>query len=131
MPKWQLTISNSLDASFQKLRRRQLDVPVRHAVESVAAHRLLLVVFIRQAIQIGVRRQRLVEGRVESGHVGHQGKHAALPDALDIDRIVQRCQRVQCFQLLQYFVGDNYRFHKPFATMHHPMANGADLGRVA
>ena len=70
------------------------DVLVAGAVEAVAAHLVLLVVFIGQGVGVGHGGHGLVEGGVEHGHLGHAGPHdgGAGLDAQDVGGVVQGSQ---------------------------------------
>jgi hypothetical protein len=91
MPRWQETISSSPSGRLQDFGGLQRDVAVRGAVEAVAADAVLLVEVVGQAVEVGVGRQRLVEGGVEDGDLRHVGEHLhGHADAGHVDRVVQR-----------------------------------------
>ena len=94
-------------AALQKLRGAQADVVVRRAVKAVAAHALLFVKLVGQAVEIGVGRQRVVKRRVEHRDVRHGGEQPPhLADAGDVHRIVQRRERIERLDLREHLVGD-------------------------
>ena len=105
---------------------------VRRAVEAVAAHALLLVKLVGQAVEIGVGRQRVVKRRVEHGDVRHGGKQPPhLADAGDVHRVVQRRERIERLDLRQHLVGDERAFGELLAAMHDAMRDDAHFARAA
>ena len=64
-------------AALQELRGAQADVVVRRAVKAVAAHALLFVKLVGQAVEIRVGRQRVMKRRVEHRDVRHGREQAA------------------------------------------------------
>ena len=132
LPRWQLTSRSSFGRRFEKLRGAQADVVVRRAVEAVAAHALLFVELVGQAVEIGVGRQRVVKRRVEHGDVRHGGKQPPhLANAGDVHRVVQRRERIERLDLRQHLVGDERSFRELLAAMHDAMRDDADLARAA
>ena len=106
----------------------QGDVAVGAAVEAVAADAFVLVQLVGQAVEVGVGRQGLVEGGVEDRHVGHAGQalHGD-PDAVEVDRVVQRGEHRQGLDLADHLRGDHHRAGELAAAMHDPVAHRGDL----
>jgi hypothetical protein len=106
----------------------QGNVAVGRAVEAVAADAFLLVKVVRQAVEVGVGRQGLVEGGVEDRHVGHTGQllhgHA---DALHIHRVVQGRKHREGFDLGDDLRGDDHGTGELAAPMDDPVTDGGDV----
>ena len=118
--------------ALQKLRGAQADVVMRRAVEAVAAHALLLVKLVGQAVKVGVGRQRVMKRRVEHRDVRHGGKQPAhLANAGDVHRIVQRRERIERLDLREHLVGDERAFRELLAAMHDAMGDHADFAGAA
>ena len=115
-------------AAFQELRGGEADIRMGQAMEPIAAHALLFVILVRQAVEMGVGRHRVVKRRVEHRHVRSVRKHPPrLADAGDVDRIVQRRERTQFLETRQHFVRDQRGLGEALPAMHHAMAHDAHL----
>ncbi len=76
-------------------------VAVRGAVETIAAHAQLFKIAVRQAVQIRLRRQRLVETGVKYRHLLHAGEQALCGFyAAQVGVVMQRRQRGNLADLL-------------------------------
>jgi hypothetical protein len=108
--------------------RLQRNVAVRSAVEAVAANAFLLVPVVRQPIKVGVGRQRLVEGGVEHGDVGHVGEELhRLAHAFEVVRIVQRRKHRERLDVGQHLLRDHRGAGELAAAMHHAVPHGDDV----
>ena len=66
----------------------------------------------------------MVERRVEHRHVGHGGKNPPhFADAGDVQRIVQRSQRIVRLNLREHLVGDERSFGELLAAVDHAMCH--------
>ena len=100
------------------------DVLVGQAVKTVAAHTLGLQRFGQGKGVIHFRHLG-VEGRIKASNLRHLRKGLAkLANALQVVRLVQRCQRIKARQLLQHRIGHTHTGTKNPATMHHPVGHG-------
>ena len=119
-------------AALQEFAARKADVVVRRAVEAVAAHALLLVELVGQAVEVRVGRQRVMKRRVEHGDVRHGGEQPPhLADAGDVHRVVQRRERIECLDLREHLVGDERGLGELLAAVYHAMGDDADFARAA
>ena len=79
------------ERALQDFGRLQRDIAVRGAVKAVAADAVLLVKVVGQTVEVGVGRQRLMEGGIEDGDLRNVGElFLGYADAGDVDRVVQR-----------------------------------------
>ena len=103
-------------------------VAVTRAVEAVAAHAVLLVQVVRNGVKVRVGGHRLVERSVENTYLrqaGHQladGLHA-----LEVGRVVQRCEVDALLEGLEYLVVDYHALVKLLASVHHSVPYGVDF----
>src|SRR5689334_21859151 len=95
-----------IGAALEELRGAECNVVVGSAMETVAADRFLFVKLVRETVEIGVSRQRVMKGCIENSDMRYGGKkpaHFANPGG--VDRIVQRRERAESFDLREHFVG--------------------------
>ena len=115
----------------EQSRRLGGDVTVTGPVKSIAAHMMLLVIFVRQRIQISVLRQSLVKRGIEHRDVREIRKsRPRRADASHVRWIVERGQRRALVDLRQGRIIDPHACGKFFAAMHHPVAD-ADQRELA
>ena len=107
-------------------------IAVRGAVEAVAAHAVLLVILIGQAVHIGPGGHGGVEGGVEHQHVGNLvAKHlAGAAQALHAGGVVQGSQGGQLLILGNNFIGHQHALVEGLAAVDAPVADGADFADV-
>jgi len=101
-------------------------------MKAVTTNSFLFIVLVRQSVKKGIGGQRMVKGGVKNGHVGYareQPSHFA--DTRHVDRVVQRGQRVQRFDLGQGVVGDNGCFGKAFSAVDDAVRHDADFAQAA
>ena len=123
--------SESVGPAIQELRSSQADVLMGGAVEPVAANPVLLVQLIGEAVEVGLRRHRVVEGSVEDRDLWRRGKeppHRA--DPFQVQRIVQRSEGTEAFDLGHHIVRDECPFDESLAAMHDAMPHEADLAEL-
>ncbi len=112
----------------QILPRAQGDVAVRGPVEAVAPDTVLGVHLPRQAVDEGVAGHRLMKRRVKDRHVGIVGQE--LPrgaNAQQVRGIVQWRQLAEAVDGLLHLFVDQHRMREILASMHHAVADRADL----
>ena len=108
------------------------DVAVAGAMETVAAHAMLLVELVGQGVHVGVVGHGLVEGGVEDAHlreVGQQGLNGVY--AFDVGGVVERCQVVAGLEVTHHLGGEDDTLGELLAAVHHAVAYGAELMEVA
>jgi len=119
------------ERALEDFGRLQRNIAVRGTVEAVTADAVLLVKVVGQAVEVGVRRQRLVEGSVENGDLRHIRKELqGNADTGDVDRIMQRCEIRQFLDVGDHRRRDDHRAGEFVAAMDDAMADGTDLFRV-
>ena len=114
----------------EKGSNRAGDIFVARPVEAVAADAVLLIVLLRQRIQIGLRGHGLMEGGIEYRHhrgVRHQS--AARKDSGQICRIVQRCKIGDLTDALDHVIIDERRLRELLAAVHDAVSHRTDLGQ--
>src|SRR5262245_17836612 len=105
-------------AALEELRGTQCNIVMRSAVETVTTHRLLLVKLVRQPVEIGVSRQRVMKRRVEHGDLRHGGKKPPhLTDARDVHWIVQGGEWIQRFDLREHVIGNERSLRELLAAV--------------
>lgn len=81
---------------------------------------------------MGVRRHRLMEGRVEHHDVRRTGKEAhRLLYASDVARIVQRREGRTCAKFGHDVIAGDDRLHECRTAMYGAVADGGDLCRIS
>ena len=82
----------------------------------------------RQAEHLGDGRLAAMEGGVEAGDLRYFGQQGLQrPDAGDIVRFMQGCQRNETVQVFQYLTVNNGRLRVKIAAMDDTMADGDDF----
>ena len=100
-------------------------------MEPIPADLEFFVQLVRQPVQKGLPGHGLVKGGVEHGHLGNRrGLFPGHPDPGQVGRIVERRQGGQLLDGPDHLLIDQDRFMKPFPAMHHPVANGGQLGHM-
>ncbi len=103
---------------------------MRGAVEAVATYALLLVPLVGQAVEVGIGRQRLVEGGIEHRDMRDAGKELhRLAHAFEVVRIVQRRQCREGLDVGQHLRRDHRGAGELAAAMDHAVADGDDVQR--
>ena len=104
-------------------------IPVRGAMEAIAAELVVFVIFIGNAVQEGMLRHGLVKCRVKHSHLRHirPQRTAACLDANNISGVMQRGQRIALLHRLEHLVGNQHGFGKFLTAVHHPMPHGVNL----
>ena len=98
------------------------------AVEAVAAHMQLFIIFVGHAVHIGLGGHGLVEGGVEHGHHGGAGHYLlAGLDAHQVGGVVQGAQGNIFLDSVQNGLIDDNGFGEFAAAVEHAMAHRADL----
>ena len=110
------------------LRGALADVAVAGAMEAVAAHTVLAVQLLRHRVAIGVLGQALVEGGVEYRDLRQLGEQLERRlDALQVGRVVQRCQRRGGADRQQADGVDATGRGEMLAAVHHAVADAMQL----
>ena len=97
-------------------------------METVAAHAVFLVCFVRKRVHIGVVRHCLVECGVEHADLRHfrqnlaDGFHSGY-----VYRIVERSEVVAFLYFCNYLVCDEYALVEFFASVYKTVAYGVDF----
>jgi len=92
---------------------------------------VLLVQLVGQAVEVGVGRQRLVEGGVEDGNLRNAGEGLERDaDAGEVGRVVQRRKDRQLLDVGHYRRGDDDRAGELVAAMDDAMTDGGHIFRV-
>ena len=97
-------------------------------MESVASDAVLLIIFIRNAVEIILGLYREIEGRVEHCHLLHSGQH--LPHGLhthDVAGYVQRSQIGQRTALLYHLGGDQHALFEMFSAVGKTVSHSRNL----
>ncbi len=97
-------------------------------MESVAAHSVFLVIFIRKSVHETLGGHRLVESRIEHSHLRHI-RHQSR-DSLDtrhIGRIVERGYIVAFADFCFHILVDQHTFAELLATMYNAVPYGIDF----
>ena len=103
---------------------------MRSAVEAVAAHTVLGLIFLRHTIHIGLGRHGLMESRVEHSHLRHGGHHLfAGFNAHQVSRIVERSQRDALTDGSLHGIIDDNRGGKFLAAVQHTVTHSTDFVR--
>jgi hypothetical protein len=103
-------------------------VAVGRAVEAVAADAELAVKGVGQAVDVGLGRDRLVEGRVEDADLGDPGQELfAGLDAFEVMGVVQGGELDASVDRRPDLVRDQDRFRKVFAAVNDAVPDAADL----
>ena len=107
------------------------DITMAGAVKTIATHAILLIEFIGQRIHICIVGHRLMEGSVEDTHLRDVGQDSLDGiHALDVGRIVQRCQVIACLEGLHHLGRQEHALVEAFAAMYHAMPHGAELMHI-
>ena len=95
------------------------DETMRGAVEAIAAHLVVLIVFVGDGIGVGHGRHGLMEGGVKDGDLRHLVTQSGLAgvDADDVRRIVKGCIGGAFFQGFHDFIVNYRGAGKGFAAM--------------
>ena len=100
-------------------------------MEAIAAHAVLVVVFVRHGIEIGLRWHGAMERGVENGGHRDAGKHFFHGvDALQAARVVQRSEIAKVFDALDDLVVDEDALGELLATVGYAVTNGVDFLQV-
>ena len=97
-------------------------------MEAVPPDLVFLIIFIRQAVHIGLLRHGLVESGVEHAH--HGGIRHQLPAGLDADqvgRVVQGGKVVALLHRGQHFPVQHHGLGELLPAVHHPVSHRADF----
>ena len=98
-------------------------------VGAVTADVVLLVILVRQAVHVGVRRHGLVECGVESHHLGDVGQNLlASPDTEYVGRIVQGSEVTAELDLLHHVLVDDGASGEEICSLDYPVAYRLDVG---
>ena len=95
---------------------------------AVTTDAVLLVVFIRKGVHIGVRLHRLVESGVEGHDLRHIRQHVR--DGLDaeqVGRVVERGEVAADLDLLQHVLADEGAPGEEIRALHDAVADGLDV----
>ena len=100
------------------------------AMEAIAPDFVFLIIFIREAVQIGLLRHGLMKGRIKDRHHRHarHDLHAGT-DTDQVGRIVQRRQIAAFFDSPHHLFINQYRAGEALSSVHHAMSHRADLGQ--
>lgn len=104
------------------------NIAVACSVETVAAHTVFRVHFIRQTVHISLSRHCLMESRVEHSHLGNtrnQRFHSI--DTLQVSRVMQRSQIGTFDYLVDHILVDLHAGSELFTTMYHAVADSVDF----
>ena len=108
------------------------DVAVTGSMESVTAHSILLIEFIRSGIHIGIVRHGLMESGVEHSDLWYFWQECLdSVDTLDVGRVVERCEVVALGKILHHLIGDEYRLAETLTSVHHSVTDSIELVEVA
>ena len=95
---------------------------------AVAANMIFLIIFVRQAIHVGIRRHGLMEGGVESNDLRHSWKHfLAGLNAKQVSRIMQWSEIAAIFNLLHHVVIHDGAAAEEVCPLHYPVAYGINV----
>ena len=98
------------------------------AVRTVAADAVFFIVFVRQAIHVGVGRHGLVEGGVEGNHLRHGREHLLHgADAQQVGRVVQRGEVCAEGNLVNDVVVYQDRAAKKVSALHDAVPHGLNV----
>src|SRR5262245_23613447 len=97
-------------------------------MEAVTTHGLRLIKLVRQTVEIGVSRQRMMKRRVEYRDVRDSGKQPAhFANACNVHRVVQRREWTERLDFREHLVGDERAFGEFLTTVNNAMRNDADF----
>jgi hypothetical protein len=78
-----------VERPFEKLGSLQRGIEVRHTVEPIAPDPVLLIVFVWKTVKVGIRRERVMKGRVEYRNMVRARKASpCLVDAHEVHGVV-------------------------------------------
>ena len=96
-------------------------------VKTVTPDAVIAIKRVRNRIQVGARRQGLMEGGIEHGDLGNRGERLLeRPDPLDIRGIVKRRHRRDRLDFVQDASIDPDRGAEALAAVHHAVTGGLD-----
>ena len=104
------------------------NITVRSSVETITAHTILLVQFVRDSIQICMLRHSLVECSIEYTDLRNIRQNSCNGvNSFQVSRIVERCQIIAGSKSLKHFLSQQYWFTEAFTSVHHTMTYGIDF----
>ena len=121
-----------LKGLVHKMRAVCADIAVRSAVEAIAANLILFIIFIGDRIHIGLARHSGMEGGVEYNALREVlPKHLlASQNPLQFRPVVQRSERNQAFNALQYLIIHQQGFAEHRTALRHTVADCCNLGQI-
>ena len=106
-------------------------VAVAGSVEAVTANLVLLIVLVRDTVEVSFLRHRLMECGIEYGNFGNAGHklHAGV-DTDEVRRVVKRSKVAALFDALNNFVVDDNGGREFLAAVYDTMTYCTDLGEI-
>ena len=98
------------------------------SVETITAHTVLRIEFVRQRIHISIVRHRLMERCIEHTHlwnVGQQRAHGI--HTLDVSRVMEGSQIVTSSKGFHHLGSEQHRLVELLTTMHHAVTYSVQL----